>query len=64
MTLLIKDMTGLVIDRKIQQRAPYKPVATVRIFRGGIFVNDIQLQDTDQWLPVGKMFTISFEEIA
>lgn len=59
MTTFRKGMTGLVIDRSVQH---LPAVATVRMFSGGIFISDIRLHDQNQRLPVGKMFTISFED--
>jgi hypothetical protein len=57
-------LDGLVIDRQTGKFAPYRPWSTIRLFRGGRVVADIQVSDGEQRFPVGKRLDISLEDAA
>lgn len=52
---------GLIIARQMDTLPPYRHVSTLRIFQEERIIADIDLQDREGVLPIGKVLVIPLE---
>lgn len=52
---------GLIIDRQQSAWPPYRPISTLRIYQEERVIADIDLQDREGVLPIGKVLVIPLE---